>query len=398
MIRSKRFCMPQALVMIAAVVSGCNGALPAASTAIAPNILVEGHSEGVRVLHAFTNNPDGAYPVAGLTRLAGYLYGTTYNGGSTGGGGVIYRLSVTGQETVLTSFVIEDAQEPNGELLAYGGKLYGTTLYGGTAHDAGTAYVVTTSGDVRILHTFLDGADGGKPYAGLIEVNGKLYGTAASGGAQNLGAVFSIDPVSGKEKTIYSFGSQPTDGAGPCSTLTLWQGKLFGTTRGGGEYGGNGTVFSVTLKGKEAILHAFGAANDGKDPYFSALTPLGGFLYGTTSLGGTRGSGNVFKIDSSGRERTVYNFGDNKADGNAPAAGVVLYHNALYGTTSAGGTTGRGTIFRVTVGGRESVLHAFSANEGSSSLSRILIDGTLFYGTMEVGGSSGFGSAYRFAP
>lgn len=36
--------------------------------------------------------------------------------------------------------------------------------------------------------------DGTHPYAGLMETNGKLYGTTSAGGIYNSGSVFAITP------------------------------------------------------------------------------------------------------------------------------------------------------------------------------------------------------------
>ncbi len=64
------------------------------------------------------------------------------------------------------------------------------------------------------------------------------------------------------------------------------EGTLYGTTAGGGKYGG-GTVFSITTTGTKHILHNFGTAigTDGSDPEAS-LIYVNGTLYGTTAAGG----------------------------------------------------------------------------------------------------------------
>jgi uncharacterized repeat protein (TIGR03803 family) len=58
------------------------------------------------VVHGFTADPDGADPMGGLILDAmGNLYGTTFTGGSTGIDGTVFKLSNTGEETVLHSFM-----------------------------------------------------------------------------------------------------------------------------------------------------------------------------------------------------------------------------------------------------------------------------------------------------
>jgi uncharacterized repeat protein (TIGR03803 family) len=105
----------------------------------------------------------------------------------------------------------------------------------------------------------------------------------------------------------------------------------------------------------------------------------------------------------SGTVRIVYNFGKGKADGDGPAAGVIAYRHALYGTTAGGGAHNQGTIFRVTPSGKETVLYSFSGDDGTSSYSRLVPENTDLYGVMFNGGlhgGSGFqgGTAFRFTP
>ena len=62
---------------------------------------------------------------------------------------------------------------PAAGLLDVNGTLYGTTQYGGAYKDdygGGTVYSVTTAGKEKVLHSFGGPADGCQPNAGLIEV------------------------------------------------------------------------------------------------------------------------------------------------------------------------------------------------------------------------------------
>jgi uncharacterized repeat protein (TIGR03803 family) len=172
---------------------------------------------------------------------------------------------------------------------------------------------------------------------------------------------------------------------------------VYGRTAGGGTYNG-GTVFSLTTAGKETVVHSFGEGGDGKSPTRSNLTPLDGALFGTTYEGGSHGHGIVFKVLQSSAVQTLYNFGDNKGDGAAPAAGVIAYRNALYGTTDGGGANKQGTIFRVTPNGEEFVLYSLSRDNGTESTSRLLLEGANMYGTLSSGGAYREGTAFRFTP
>jgi uncharacterized repeat protein (TIGR03803 family) len=94
-----------------------------------------------------------------------------------------------------------------------------------------------------VLYSF-NGRSGKSPYASLTDVNGMLYGTTSSGGANGDGTVFQITP-SGAERVLHSFEGGSLDGAFPFASLTNVKGTLYGTTSGGGGKG-DGTVFSLS--------------------------------------------------------------------------------------------------------------------------------------------------------
>lgn len=138
-------------------------------------------------------------------------------------------------------------------LLQVNGMLYGTTQYGGSGllcgegDGCGSVFSINpVTGAETILHFFKDdGKDGRNPMGGLIEVNGKLYGTTEKGGANGLGTVFSLDLSTGKERVIYSFCGQQncSDGSYPFDSLIEVGGTLYGTAGGGGISAG--AVFSL---------------------------------------------------------------------------------------------------------------------------------------------------------
>jgi uncharacterized repeat protein (TIGR03803 family) len=157
------------------------------------------------VLYSFKGGQaDGKNPMqAPLLDVNGTLYGTTRYGG-TSNRGTVFSITTAGQESVLHSFGGSgDGVLPYGGLLDVNGTLYGTTSNGGTVscgvrygdvHGCGTVFEITTSGEETVLHSFGDRGDGKYPYAGLIDVNGTLYGTATAGGAKDAGTVFSLSP------------------------------------------------------------------------------------------------------------------------------------------------------------------------------------------------------------
>lgn len=314
-------------------------------------------SGNVTVLHAFSGpvngGPDGAYPTAGLVQgVGGDLYGTTGFGG-TSGLGTAFMIDPSGNETVLHSFSGPvnggpDGASPDAGLVqAADGDLYGTTLSGG-ASGGGTVFMIDPSGNETVLHSF-SGPDGDGPFAGLIEgSNGDLYGTTVGGGASDAGTVFMIDP-SGNETVIYSFpitaGGTFPDGVGLFGGLVQGSsGDLYGTTLSGGT-SGDGTVFMIDPSGHETVLHSF-SGPDGDGPYGELVLGSDGNLYGTTTAGGALGDGTVFMIDPSGNETVLHSF--TGADGDEPTGALVLDGDGnLYGTTVLGGTDNDGVVFRL---------------------------------------------------
>jgi uncharacterized repeat protein (TIGR03803 family) len=209
---------------------------------------------------------------------------------------------------------------------------------------------------LTILHSFGDGSvvnDGQSPYAALIQgLDGNFYGATPTGGSHNFGSVFRITP-SGTVTILHSFldGSVPHDGQSPYAGLILGpDGNFYGTTTFGGSRG-FGSVFRITPSGAVTILHSFGdVANDGAYPTGDLVLGPDGYFYGTTSFGGSTGNvdpygngyGAVFKMSPSGTVTILHSFGDGSVagDGAGPQAGLVLGSDGnFYGTTIAGGST-----------------------------------------------------------
>jgi uncharacterized repeat protein (TIGR03803 family) len=318
-------------------------------------------------------------------------------------------------ETILHSFTGQpDGGDPEGTLLLNAqGKLYGTTFGGGT-FGYGAIFSVGTDGTETILYSFggMKG-DGMYPSAGLVmDSQGNLYGTTIGGSSCN-GTVFKFNPTTGKETRLHCFEGQ-SDGATPIAALVLdAKGNLYGTTREGGNRAycqklGCGTVFKVTTTGTESIetvLYSFtGVDGDGWNPVARLLIAQGN-LYGTTSAGGGSNAGTVFKLDSTGKETILYSFMGG-LDGSGPQGGLVMNaRGELYGTTAyfgkqhcLGGGFDCGTVFKLDAAGKESVLYSFagSPTDGANPCADLLLDahGNL-YGTTEYGGLDNWGTAFK---
>ncbi|HLY03533.1 MAG TPA: choice-of-anchor tandem repeat GloVer-containing protein [Candidatus Cybelea sp.] len=299
------------------------------------------------VLYRFKAGNDGAHPYAGLIELNGTFYGTTYQGGKSGAG-TVFSVSPAGAEHVLYSFKGgTDGEYPYGRLLDVNGTLFGTTYTGGVSYGWGVVFKVSTTGEEHVIYRFKAGNDGAHPYAGLIAVNGMLYGTTYQGGRSGAGTVFRISP-SGDEKVIYSFKGG-SDGQYPYARLLLYKGTLYGTTYSGGVSYGWGVIFKVSTSGTEKVLYRFKANSDGAHPYYAGLIEQNGKLYGTTYQGGAKGAGTVFwESPSGGVDHVVYSF-KGGADGQYPYDGLIPLSGTLYGTTEEGGSSSAGTVFKVSL-------------------------------------------------
>jgi uncharacterized repeat protein (TIGR03803 family) len=153
-----------------------------------------------------------------------------------------------------------------------------------------------------------------------------------------------------------------------------------------------------------STVFAFNGSN-GEDPeYMTAIQGTDGNFYGTTSFGGAheRGTslgGTVFKLTPEGQLSTLYNFcaQPSCADGELPFAGLVQGADGnFYGTTGGGGTSGFGTVFKVTPVGILTVLHSFNSTDGAQPRSPLFqaTDGN-FYGTTSGGGAHSDGTVFK---
>ena len=132
------------------LVSGCGGG-GGGGTGQPPTATAEGlYSFGV-------TTTDGMGPSGVLFQGSdGNFYGTTFGGGIGGGtgpageytgNGTIFKITPTGEETVLHPFAGGSADGANPEVLIQGsdGNFYGTTSFGGV-NDAGTVFKLTSLG------------------------------------------------------------------------------------------------------------------------------------------------------------------------------------------------------------------------------------------------------------
>lgn len=262
--------------------------------------------------------------------------------------------------------------------------------------------------------------------------DGNLYGTAA--GPSN-GSIFMVTPTSPVTYTDLYFFDGITAGT-PVAALTLASdGNFYGTTQAGGT-SSLGTVFRFTPPSTLKVLYNFTSsypasapvqAKDGNlygitsggQPYRVTLpkgtvtilsstapnqvyAPLllasDGNLYGTSRGGGTSGVGTVFRMSTGGVFKILHNFTGVGTDGAVPQGPVAQGQDGnLYGTTESGGTTSFGTVFEISLTGTYKTLVSLdSTTDGGSPAAGLLAasDG-FFYGSTTVGGGDDFGTLFQ---
>ncbi len=263
-------------------------------------VVFRADSNGVIVRLVSFAETNGEQPNAPLSQdPSGCLYGTCLVGGANGAG-VAFQLMTNGAFNLVASFDYHNLGPygPHGGLTPAGGYLYGTTFQGGT-NGFGAVFRLSSSGVISNLYSFMDGGDGANPQAGLtLGPDGAFYGTTYYGGTNGFGTLFKIT-TNGAFTPLVSFDS--TNGAYPSAALMLSSnGDLYGTTVAGGASApspgaGYGTVFELTTNGALTSLASFDFTN-GAYPQSSLVQDPGGNLYGTAMNGGSNSDGTVFEL------------------------------------------------------------------------------------------------------
>ena len=378
-----------------------------------------GTAANYSVLHRFgaVTNVTGFSPQAPLIQGPdGTLYGTTSTGGA-GTNGTIFSIQPDGTGfTTLHSFSAfvpgsytnSDGANPQAGLILSGNTLYGTAPSGGNS-SGGTVFSLSTDGTgFQVLHDFT-GSDGAGRGTRLALSAGVLYGTTAAGGSAAVGGyggtIFSVNTDGTGFTTLYSFSGP--DGSNPAGDLLLVGTVLYGTTSEGGAGLGNpGTVFSVNTDGTGfTTLHYFdlGSAGEGGQPYGN-LVLSNNVLYGTAFRGGTADYGVVFRLSTDGTGFSLlhsftypsFTLPQINGDGAYPQAGLVLFSNTLYGTTTWGGSAGVGTVFEVNLDGTGfRNLHNFTGGTLGGGASGLILSGSTLYGTTLELGSEDAGTVFK---
>ncbi len=331
---------------------------------------------------------------------------------------------------------------PIGELVEYQGRLHGTLWQRGPNQDPlvkcnltavwdedeqklrcpGSAYSVNLDGsDFQVEHAFgqLDptkkNADGYQPRAGLVELDGRMYGTASLGGPRGYGEGFSFVPgVPASFVAERTFGalSGAADGAYPMARLTVADGHLYGVASKYGTEQDGGTIFRLDV---QAPLHKFNKATQGGIPR-GGLAYLGGKLHGVTNGGAANGRGAYFTFEvSTGTFTNVAPFPaftthPNGQDNTPYTPLAVVSDGRVYGVRTFGGASGTGLVFRGDGASLDVIFEFDNVSAATPPTPRFsnatgafpmgaLVEGRdgMLYGVTRYGGDNGTGNIYRIA-
>jgi uncharacterized repeat protein (TIGR03803 family) len=303
------------------------------------------------VLHTFSalkangENADGATPGMALTRGPGdVIYGMASYGGQNGTG-TIFKITTSGEFTVLHTFSALDANGNNQDgayplrsiVAGNDGSLYGTTRLGGPntclfTHGCGVAWMIDGKGDFKVIHPFT--ADEGHAASMLLGTDGYLYGCA-----------------------VWPATSLP---AGPLPSGILYR------------MAPSGQHFDVLYNFSQT--NSSGENMDGADCYEPLVEPRPGVFYGAAFHGGTNGNGVVFRYSLSDprvvevvHDFSALNSAGQNSDGAGPGGRLALGpHGTLNSNTEAGGANGTGVLYSIREDCHFEVLHTFSATNATT--------------------------------
>ncbi|MBN8702320.1 MAG: T9SS type A sorting domain-containing protein [Bacteroidetes bacterium] len=225
---------------------------------------------------------------------------------------------------------------------------------------------------------------------------GNLWGALPYAGDSIGGSIIKYSSVSGNNSVVHSFSR---DGIAPLheNLLKANDGNLYGTT----SYGGiknNGTIFryNPTTNQYKSICY-FEDTLIGKLPKAGLIQASNDTLYGMTSSGGAFGKGTIYKSDLNGNTAVLYSLNTTNNDGYNPYGKLIEYNNALYGLTKDGGAYGKGTLFKISFSGVFTKLHDFgNGSDGANPWASVVYHNNALYGTTELGGTNNLGTIFKY--
>ncbi len=305
-------------------------------------------------VYNFKNSMDedqenGILPVGRFLKASnGKLYGVTTDGGDpygtqTGGYGILYSFDTAGNVfTKLHDFKLETGALPYSPLMqASNGKIYGTYTSGGPGNATGIYSFDIASGTYTPEHSF--SIFEGSPRGILTEaVPGKLFGTLLPERFTNDGRVFVFDINTVEVEIIYTFSN--SDPKTPDELIDGGDGKIYAVS-GDELFSINTSTFQYNTEYK------FEVVAQGLLPFEAITLGSNGKIYGTTRTGGERGFGTVFSFDPSSKLYNALYSGYNMDEFFHGSRLVENVSKSMYGMMGKEFANENGAIFYFTMEG-----------------------------------------------
>lgn len=303
----------------------------------------------LKVLHEFVNPLGGVNPV-GLVEQGGVLYGTLQSGGIDGYGAVFsYDIERGGVPTVHHHFKKDDGNGgiPVGRPAMVGSKFYSGYQQGGKGETGGLFEWNLQTHQVTNVLSFYWAELGGLPNGRVAEYNGKIYGTTKEGGEYNRGVIFEVDAATGTYTKLYDFDKSHSQLH--ANHLLATDGKLYGTSPDGMYfYALDLQTKAFKLIAPNELNYAFPGNSLPFEGGLGRLVEWNGKIYGTTrSARGEYVDGFMFEMDptrplTDGAFAMVHLFSGE--DGRNPIGDLLAYNGKLYGIAENSGNGSDGGV------------------------------------------------------
>jgi len=285
------------------------------------------------------------------------------------------------------------------------------------------AYRVTSnSATFRLQHTIDYATEGQSPQMLVAGPDHVQYGLSLAGGLYGNGALIQISP-SGSYSVSHSF---TTSEGLPTSTLVVGDdGSVVAGTQEvvtNGVQIADGEILNISAAGAYTVLHRFAPVTNPENPdwwipyvnedgagYTRVVQAADGTIYGTKSAGGAAGSGTIFKISTDGIFSILHSFsavdptnyvnGDGATPSFAEGSLLLAVDGTLYGLTTYGGAYGAGVVFKIAADGTYSVLYQVAGTSAGGLL--MGNDGNLYGWTRYALGNTGVvsnGYVFKLTP